>query len=108
MTRFLKHFIRTKEKYINIYIIIAIQDKFTLKKLSLRIKFHEELSSTFSVVSISTFDNLNYLEFLYGRVRHSIFSDCSSLGFLFQKWPDWVLEFPGLGYIFHELVGLYF
>ena len=47
-------------------------------------------------------------KFLYGRVRHSIFSDSSSLGFLFQKWFDWVLKFPGLAHIFLELVYLYF
>ena len=35
-------------------------------------------------------------------VRHFIFSDRSSLGFLFRKWLDWVLEFPGLAYIFHS------
>ena len=35
---------------------------------------------------------------------HSIFTDCSSLSFLFQKWLDWVLKFPGLAYIFLEFV----
>ena len=33
---------------------------------------------------------------------HNI-SERSSLSFLFQKWSDWVLEFPGLD-IFYEFV----
>ena len=55
--------------------------------------------SASAMVSIPTFDNgfetLNYLKFLYGRVRHSIFPDSSSLGVLLQQWLDWVLKFPG-------------
>ena len=37
----------------------------------------------------------------YDTVRHYILSDRS---FLFQKWLDWILSFPGLAYISHELL----
>ena len=49
MTGFLKHFIRTKnfKKQQQKMIIIAIQDKFTLTKFLLHIKFHKELSIMF-------------------------------------------------------------
>ena len=35
-----------------------------------------------------------------------MFSDHSSLGLLSQNSRDWVLEFPGLGYTFLELLFL--
>ena len=48
-----------------------------------------------------------YSKFLYGKVRHSIFSDRSPLGFLFQKRLDRVFEFPGLAYISHKSVCIF-
>ena len=64
--------------------------------------------SASTMVTFPTFDDSFEPIFLYVRVRHFLFLDCNSLGFLFQKWADWVLEFPGLAYIFLELVCLCF
>ena len=50
MTRFLKHYIRKNMYiYVCIYtiIIITIQEKITLTKFSLRMKFHKELNTLF-------------------------------------------------------------
>ena len=83
MNKFLKLDFRKK-----IIIIIAIHDKFTATKYTFCIKFHQELSfHKFYIVGLG----ISYFRTV-------------SLGVLFEKWLDVVLQFLGLAYIFHELV----